>query len=142
MMVSGLEDLFIELAQIFVFSFIFGGFTVLPFFAVWSYLVFRFKNDVSFFSAWISLVIVSAILLAQLVQLVHSSYEQSHGEVKDAGGGPIAPFPVNIDLSVVRVTIPAFSSFLSPLLVVVILLSWKRYRKVKRSHKSVSDQQR
>lgn len=126
------ESLFSELAAIFSFSLIFGGLIVLPFFAVWIFLVFRFKQNAYFLGAWIPLLVLSAVLSVEFLGLVQSIHEEFHDVPKDPVTGPIAPFPGNLDASVILVTIPTFSSFLSPLLVVVVLFSWERYRKSKR----------
>jgi hypothetical protein len=127
-MTEWLEYFFSELGAIFLFSLIFGGFVVLPVFALWIYLVFRLTKPAYFLGAWIPLLIVSVILVMTLLWGIRSTHQNFGDRSRDLVGGPISPFP-NLDPSVVLVTIPAFSAFLSPLLIMFVLYSWKRYRK-------------
>ena len=122
------EYFFSELWAIFIFSLIFGGFVVLPVFALWIYLVFRLTKPAYFLGAWIPLLIVSVILVVTLVWGIRSIHQNFGDRFRDLAGGPISLFP-NLDPSVILVTIPAFSAFLSPLLIMSVLYSWKRYQK-------------
>jgi len=120
-----------DIAAVFIYSLIFGGFLTLPIFAGWFYIICKANSISRFLWAWGSLVLVATLLFLHFLGHLHSVNEGYERGFESSDGGPISPFPNIPFLSVMFPMILAFSSVISPLLLVFVLASWRRYKYLK-----------
>ena len=119
-MIDRVQNLAGDYVALLQFSFLFGGFLVVPIYLVWFSAIRRSRSKARFFFAWTPLALVAAIAVVLLVYHLYT-VDKAYLSAAQDSSGPVSAFPFQEFPYIVFSMMVVFSSAISPLLICLIV---------------------